>query len=240
MAGDAVHMLSPTGAFGMNTGIQDAVDLSWKLAAVLQGWGGPHLLASYDAERRPIGHRNVREAAANFRRMTSPRPGPLILDPTPEGDAFRQKLGAEFTEIMRHEWFTLGVHLGYRYVDSPICCPDGTTPPPDEPNRYVPIRLVRAAARRMCGWRPADRRSTCSAKALRCSASAPTRLTSRRSSAAARARGVPVTFTAIDHAEAAALYQRKLVLVRPDGHVAWRGDRAPDDALAVIDRVRGS
>src|SRR5258705_129713 len=65
MAGDAVHMLSPTGAFGMNTGIQDAVDLSWKLAATLQGWGGEQLLASYDAERRPVGHRNVREAANN-------------------------------------------------------------------------------------------------------------------------------------------------------------------------------
>src|SRR5262245_20577832 len=138
MAGDAVHMLSPTGAFGMNTGIQDAVDLSWKLAAVLEGWGGPHLLGSYDAERRPIGYRNVREVAANFRRMTSPRPGPLIVDPGADGEAFRKRLGAEFTEIMRHEWFTLGVHLGYRYVDSPICCADGTALPPDEPNRYTP------------------------------------------------------------------------------------------------------
>src|ERR1700741_2552832 len=107
LAGDSAHMLSPTGAFGMNTGIQDAVDLAWKLAAVLQGWGGPRLLASYDAERRPIGHRNVREAAPNSRRMTPPRPGPLLLEPTPAGDAFRQKLGAEFSAIMRHEWFTL-------------------------------------------------------------------------------------------------------------------------------------
>jgi hypothetical protein len=57
---------------------------------------------------------------------------------------------------------------------------------------------------------------------------------------AARARAVPLTFAAVDHAEAAALYERKLVLVRPDGHVAWRGDRAPDDALAVIDRIRGA
>ncbi len=63
LAGDAVHQLSPTGALGMNTGIGDAVDLGWKLAAVLQGWGGKDLLASYDAERRPIGHRNVGMAA---------------------------------------------------------------------------------------------------------------------------------------------------------------------------------
>jgi 2-polyprenyl-6-methoxyphenol hydroxylase-like FAD-dependent oxidoreductase len=238
MAGDAVHMLSPTGAFGMNTGIQDAVDLSWKLAGVLQGWGGAKLLASYDAERRPIGHRNVREAAANFRRMTSPRPGPLLLDPTPQGEKFRHELGAAFTEIMRHEWFTLGVHLGYRYADSPICWPDGTQAPPDEPNTYVPSTSPGSRAPHVWlapgrsildlfgkgfallgfGADPAD------ADAL---------------VGAARQRNVPVTFTAIDHQEAATVYARRLVLVRPDGHVAWRGDHAPEP-LAVIDRIRGA
>jgi 2-polyprenyl-6-methoxyphenol hydroxylase-like FAD-dependent oxidoreductase len=239
MAGDAVHMLSPTGAFGMNTGIQDAVDLSWKLVAVLQGFGGPHLLASYDAERRPIGHRNVREAAANFRRMTSPRPGPLIVEKTQEGDAFRQKLGAEFAEIMRHEWFTLGVHLGYRYVDSPICCPDGTSPPPDEPNRYVPSASPGCRAPHV--WL-APGRSTLDlfGKGFALLGFGADTADVETLMAAARARRVPVTFTPIDHAEAAALYQRKLVLVRPDGHVAWRGDRAPYDALAVVDRVRGA
>jgi len=239
MAGDAVHMLSPTGAFGMNTGIQDAVDLSWKLAAVLQGFAGRHLLASYAAERRPIGHRNVREAAANFRRMTSPRPGPLILDPSPTGDVFRQKLGDEFTAIMRHEWFTLGVHLGYRYVDSPICCPDGTAPPPDEPNRYVPSASPGCRAPHV--WLSPGR-STLDlfGKGFALLGFGADAADIEALMAAARARGAPLTFTAIDHAEAAALYQRKLVLVRPDGHVAWRGDRAPEDALAVIDRVRGA
>jgi 2-polyprenyl-6-methoxyphenol hydroxylase-like FAD-dependent oxidoreductase len=239
LAGDAAHMLSPTGAFGMNTGIQDAVDLSWKLAAVLQGWGGPQLLGSYDAERRPIGHRNVREAAANFRRMTSPRPGPLILDPTAEGDAFRQQLGAEFTAIMRHEWFTLGVHLGYRYADSPICWPDGTAVPPDEPNRYVPSSCPGSRAPHV--WL-APGQSTLDffgpTFALLGFGADPTDVDALM--AAARVRGVPVTFTAIDHKDAARLYERRLVLVRPDGHVAWRDDRAPDDLLAVIDRVRGA
>ena len=235
MAGDAVHMLSPTGAFGMNTGIQDAVDLSWKLAAVLQGFGGPDLLASYDAERRPIGHRNVREAAANFRRMTSPRPGPLILDPAPEGDLFRQKLGAEFAEIMRHEWFTLGVHLGYRYIDSPICCPDGTPPPPDEPNRYVPSACPGCRAPHV-GLSPGRSTLDLFGKGFALLGFGADAADVDALMAAARTRGVPLAFTPIDHAEAAALYARKLVLVRPDGHVAWRGDRAPDNALAVIDR----
>ena len=232
LAGDAAHMLSPTGAFGMNTGIQDAVDLSWKLAAVLQGWGGPQLLGSYDAERRPIGHRNVREAAANFRRMTSPRPGPLILDPTAEGDAFRQKLGAEFSAIMRHEWFTLGVHLGYRYADSPICSPDGTVAPPDEPNRYVPSSCPGNRAPHV--WlAPGQSTLDLFGRTFALLGFGADAADVDALMAAARARGVPVTFTAIDHKDAAALYERRLVLVRPDGHVAWRGDRAPDDPLAA-------
>ena len=239
LAGDAAHMLSPTGAFGMNTGIQDAVDLAWKLAAVRQGWGGPQLLDSYDAERRPIGHRNVHEAAANFRRMTSPRPGPLLLDPTPAGDAFRQQLGAAFSATMRHEWFTLGVHLGYRYEDSPICWPDGTATTPDDPNRYVPTTRPGSRAPHM--WL-APGRSTLdlfgrefALLGFGADAFAVDKLL-----AAASTRDVPVTFTAIDNAAAARLYEHKLVLVRPDGHVAWRGDRAPDDPLAVIDCIRGA
>jgi 2-polyprenyl-6-methoxyphenol hydroxylase-like FAD-dependent oxidoreductase len=239
LAGDSAHMLSPTGAFGMNTGIQDAVDLSWKLAAVLQGWGGDRLLASYDAERRPIGHRNVREAAANFRRMTSPQPGPLLLEPTPAGAAFRQKLGAEFAAIMRHEWFTLGVHLGYRYEGSPICWPDGTPALPDEPNRYVPT--TRPGRRAPHVWlAPGKSTLDLFGRGFAFLGFDADTFEVDKLMAAARTRGVPMTFAAIDCAEAALLYERKLVLVRPDGHVAWRGDRAPDDPLAVIDCIRGA
>jgi 2-polyprenyl-6-methoxyphenol hydroxylase-like FAD-dependent oxidoreductase len=238
MAGDAVHMLSPTGAFGMNTGIQDAVDLSWKLAATLQGWGGPHLLSSYDAERRPVGHRNVREAAANFRRMTSPQPGPLLLEATPEGEKFRQRLGAEFSAIMRHEWFTLGVHLGYRYAGSPICWPDGSEPPPDEPNRYVPSTVPGCRAPHVwlapgCSTLDLFGRGF----ALLGFGADPADVAAMET--VAGTRGMPLAYTPIDHAAAARLYERKLVLVRPDGHVAWRGDRVADP-LALIDRIRGA
>ncbi len=239
LAGDSAHMLSPTGAFGMNTGIQDAVDLSWKLTAVLQGWGGDRLLASYDAERRPIGHRNVREAAANFRRMTSPRPGPLLLDPTPAGDVFRQKFGAEFAAIMRHEWFTLGVHLGYRYEGSPICWPDGTPALPDEPNRYVPT--TRPGSRAPHLWlAPCKSTLDLFGRGFALLGFDADLSEADKLMAAARTCGVPMTSTVIVDAEAARLYERKLVLVRPDGHVAWRGDHAPDDPLAVIDCIRGA
>jgi hypothetical protein len=170
--------------------------------------------------------------------MTSPRPGPIILEPTPDGDRFRKKLGAEFAEIMRHEWFTLGVHLGYRYDPSPICWPDGTQAPPDDPNRYVPSACPGSRAPHV--WL-APERSTLDlfgrTFALLGFGADPADVA--RLVAAAERRGVPLTFTAIDHKAAADLYERKLVLVRPDGHVAWRGDRASDDPLAVIDRVRG-
>jgi 2-polyprenyl-6-methoxyphenol hydroxylase-like FAD-dependent oxidoreductase len=93
IAGDAAHLTSPTGGFGMNTGILDAVNLSWKLAATLQGWGGPHLLATYESEQHPVAVRNVSEAGDNLKRMLSPRilrPDPAVFDQDgPEVDAAR-------------------------------------------------------------------------------------------------------------------------------------------------------
>src|SRR6185312_10153829 len=113
IAGDAAHLTSPTGGFGMNMGIQDAVDLSWKLDACLSGWGGPHLLESYTPERRPVSIRNVNEASGNLGRMRSPGENKALLDDTPEGAALRTQLGKEFTAAMTREWHTLGIHLGY-------------------------------------------------------------------------------------------------------------------------------
>src|SRR2546426_12404817 len=89
IAGDAAHLTSPTGGFGMNMGIQDSVDLGWKLAAVLEGWGGPALLESYEVERRPVAIRNVNEATGNLKRMLAPRdsrPSPEVFEPGPQGE----------------------------------------------------------------------------------------------------------------------------------------------------------
>jgi FAD binding domain len=237
--GDAAHMMSPTGGFGMNTGVGDAVDLSWKLAAVLEGWGGPTLLDSYDTERRPVGARNVAEASRNLRRMLSPRPGPAILADTAEGARARAALGREFSALMRHEWFTLGMHLGYRYEGSPSCWPDGTAPTPDEPGTYVPT--ARPGSRAPHAWL-GDGRSTLdlfgrgfTLLGLGVDASVAAPLIE-----AAERRRVPLTFARLDEPEVLTLYERRLVLVRPDGHVAWRDDRAPDHPLAVIDRIRGA
>jgi 2-polyprenyl-6-methoxyphenol hydroxylase-like FAD-dependent oxidoreductase len=239
IAGDAVHVMSPTGGFGMNTGIQDVVDLSWKLAATIEGWGGEGLLDSYGIERQPIGTRNVTEASGNLRRMLSVPPHPDLLDDTAQGAATRAKVGREFSETMRREWFTLGAHLGYRYENSPVCWPDGTAAPPDDPRVYVPT--ARPGHRAPHAFL-ADGRSTLDlfGRGFALIGFGAEAAEAAPLLEAAKKRNLPLTFTAIAEPHIAALYERKFVLVRPDGHVAWRDNRMPEDALCVIDVVRGA
>ncbi len=113
IAGDAAHLVIPTGGLGMNTGVGDAIDLSWKLAAVLAGWGGTHLLPSYEAERRPIGLRNVRASTAAMQGRRGWRSA---------GD--RAEMGARFEIEQRKVTEILGIEAGYRYVGSPIVWPE--------------------------------------------------------------------------------------------------------------------
>src|SRR5262245_10430206 len=243
MAGDAVHLTSPTGALGMNTGMQDAVDLGWKLDAVLQGWGGPNLLATYEIERKPVAIRNIAASTENPKRMLAPRtthkPPPEVFEPGPAGDAARKAYGEWYTELMRHEWFMNGYHLGYRYDDSPIVWPDGTPAPPLETQTYT--QTARPGARAPHVWL-ADGRSTLDLYGrgfvlLRLGADAPVGEGLAR---AAAAGGVPLAIVALEAPEVRKAYERRLILVRPDGHVAWRGDAEPDDARALIDCVRGA
>ena len=242
LVGDSAHQLSPTGAFGMNTGLQEAVDIAWKLEAMLRGWGGPNLMASYEIERKPVAARNVREAAANLGRMLETRtrkPPSEIFEPGGAGDVARKKYGDWYTERMSHEWFTLGIHIGYRYENSPICVDDGSPWPPLEVATYV--QTSHAGARAPHVWMK-DGRSTLD---LYGKTFVLLRLGGSPADAsaildAARTRGVPVTVADIDEKPVIDMYEKKLVLVRPDGHVAWRGDAAPADALAMVDVVRGA
>jgi 2-polyprenyl-6-methoxyphenol hydroxylase-like FAD-dependent oxidoreductase len=238
IAGDAAHVMSPTGGFGMNTGIGDAVDLSWKLDAVLNGWGGATLLDSYTPERRPVAVRNGRESSANLARMLSPGQNPALCDDTPEGAACRAELGPRYAEAMSHEWYTLGIHLGYRYDDSPICWPDGTPAPPLEVARY--IQESRPGARAPHAWLR-DGRSTLDLFGdgfvlLSFDASA----NPEPVAAALRDRNVPVRVIDLSQEQAAVdAYASPLVLVRPDGHVAWRGTSIAQPGL-LADCVRGA
>ena len=238
LAGDAVHQLSPTGALGMNTGIADAVDLGWKLAAALDGWGGAHLLGSYDAERRPVGARNVR-MSGEFYDAHGNLDGLAHIDGDgPQGDAVRRRIGETLLRGVGRMFRTTGLQIGYRYEESPICVPDGTPPDRDDPEEIVPS--TRPGARAPHGWL-ADGRSTLDLYGrgfvlLRLGADAPD---ASGFAAAAATRRLPLEVVSVGETAAAELYQRRLVLVRPDGHVAWRADAVPGDARDVIDHVRG-
>ena len=239
LAGDAVHQLSPTGALGMNSGVADAVDLGWKLAAVLKGWGGARLIESYDAERRPVGARNVAMATSFYRHNeTFSHWSPQLLEDCAVGAKARREFGAMLESTIGAEFRTLGLQIGYAYENSPICVADGTAPPPDDPGTYVPN--ARPGARAPHVWL-ANGKSMLDlfgrGFVLLRFAGAPD---AAALAEAAAARGVPLAVAKIDSAEAAAIYERRLALVRPDGHVAWRADQMPRDAGALIDQVRGA
>lgn len=236
LAGDAVHQVSPTGALGMNTGLADAVDLGWKLAAAIQGWGGANLLTSYDRERRPVGARAVGSATQFHALQSGWGEGLDALEETnAAGDELRRRVGARLVAQVGREFRTMGLQLGYRYEDSPICIPDGTTAPPDDPETYRPS--ARPGMRAPHAWLD-DGRSTLDlfgrGFTVLCFGNADE---AQPLAAAARERGVPLRLVPIAGA-IADLYEMKLVLIRPDGHVAWRGDRA-GEAGAILDRVRG-
>jgi 2-polyprenyl-6-methoxyphenol hydroxylase-like FAD-dependent oxidoreductase len=242
IAGDAAHLTSPTGGFGMNTGLLDAVNLSWKLAATLQGWGGPRLLASYAIEQHPVAVRNVSEAGDNLKRMLSPRilkPDPAVFAAGPAGDAARREYGERYTEMMKREWYSIGIHLGYVYEGSPIVVPDGTPRPPDEVQRYV--QTARPGSRAPHAWL-ADGRSTLDlfgrGFVLLRLGDAPPAVDGLV--AAAAAVGLPLEVVDMPDPVIASLYERRLVLVRPDGQVAWRADEAPRAPSGLIDAARGA
>lgn len=240
LAGDAVHQLSPTGALGMNTGIGDAVDLGWKLAAVLAGWGGTDLLSSYEIERRPIGMRNVGMATEFYRdHQKWDDDLAFIEDDSAVGAEVRRRMGEALVRDIGRMFRTIGLQIGYRYENSPICIPDGTPPYPDDPEIFVPS--ARPGSRAPHVWL-SENRSILDLYGrgfvlLRLGADAPDG--SRLETAAAQRR-VPLKTVTVTDREAIQLYEKRLVLVRPDGHVAWRGDTTPLDAATVIDRVRGA
>ncbi|MPY72451.1 MAG: 2-polyprenyl-6-methoxyphenol hydroxylase, partial [Alphaproteobacteria bacterium] len=221
LAGDAVHQHSPAGGFGMNTGMGDAVDLGWKLAAMVEGWGGASLLESYSLERRPVAQRNVGLATEANEEVYNPDLVPLIEDATPEGETARNALGAEILERRRRQFISDGIALGYCYDGSPIVWADGTPAPEEDTMRYIPTS--RPGARAPHGWLE-DGRSTLDlfGKCYVLLAFDGAEGEGEGLIAAANEQGVPLQTVAIGQTELADLYKRRLVLVRPDGHVAWR------------------
>ncbi len=240
LAGDAAHLNWPAGGFGMNTGIGDAVDIGWKLAAVLQDWGAPHLLDSYTAERKPIAMINVNEAAemrASFDHQTPF--APKIEEDSEEGTQLREKARAAImrTRAKEFQHDSAGIELGYRYENSPICIADGTPPPPLDHGHYVPSTWPGSRAPHV--WLK-DGRSTLDLFGKGFVLVAFTESTTSSFTDAAQRAGVPLEVIGMDDKQVREIYERNFVLVRPDGHVAWRGNAIPGNTNEIIDKVRGA
>lgn len=223
IAGDAAHLFTPASGMGYNTSVDDAVNLGWKLAAMLRGWGSDRLLDSYQAERRPIAQRNT----AYARRMADGlggQPVPEELEAgTAAGDAARQRLCEHFSEHVRREYNIPGIQLGLRYVGSPIVAAEADPPPSDEPNVYRPSGYPGMRAPHV----PApDGRSLLdhfgrdfTLLVFGDEAGAQ----EREWQESAERLGVPLAILRWTDAVARALYGADCVLIRPDHHVAWRG-----------------
>src|SRR5579863_247788 len=239
LAGDAVHQHSPSGGFGMNTGFGDAVDLSWKLSACLEGWGGEGLLASYQIERRPIARRIVREATESLAPLAPAAKLARIEDPTPEGDRARQEVRDTIMRERTQVFISDGLVLGYNYDGSPIVCSDGTPLRPQSVSKYEPT--ARPGSRAPHAWL-AEGKSTLDlfGKSFVLLRFGDAPADPEPFVATARSRGVPLQVIDIPNPEIARLYECRLALIRPDGHVAWRDDEMPAAPLAVIDTVRGA
>jgi 2-polyprenyl-6-methoxyphenol hydroxylase-like FAD-dependent oxidoreductase len=242
LAGDAAHLNWPAGGFGMNTGVGDAVDIGWKAAAVLQGWGGPRLLDSYGPERKPVAMTNVKEASEMRGSFDSQVSFAVALEQdSEEGQSLRAKTREAILRTRAKEFQndSPGIEFGYRYSDSPICIPDGPEPPADDQGSYTPTTWP--GARAPHAWL-SDGRSTLDlfgrGFVLLDLSSRP--VDASAFSNAAQKVGLTLEVVKLEESRVRELYERSLVLVRPDGHVAWRGASLPGNAAEVIDRVRGA
>jgi 2-polyprenyl-6-methoxyphenol hydroxylase-like FAD-dependent oxidoreductase len=240
LAGDAVHLFTPTGGFGMNTGVDDAANLAWKLAAMVQGWGGPRLLDSYETERKPIAIRNT-NAARSFAKTVGDVPVPPEMeDDNLRGAAARAQVGA-FLGTFGEEFASIGVQLGARYDGSPIVCADGA-PLKDTLTDYVPSSIPGGRAPHV--WMDAGRgvgsslfdRLGVGFTLLRPGPKVPGGAAIVE---AAKKRNVPLAVLDVPDAEARDLYACDLCLIRPDQHVAWRGNTVRE-AEKVIEQLIGA
>lgn len=232
LGGDAAHLFTPTGGLGYNTAVEDAVNLSWKLASVIKGQAPAALLDTYALERHPLAERNTGYARQFADSIGLFEAAPELEDPGPEGEAARATASDYLNGHVRREFNIPGVTFGGRYHGSPIIVDDGTTAPPDAANSYVPCATP--------GGRPphawlADGRSLYDSFnfewTLLVLGDAPPDAEPFKQVA----RAMQLDLEVVQHpgAEILALYEAPLVLIRPDQIVAWRGHAAHHAATVM-------
>jgi 2-polyprenyl-6-methoxyphenol hydroxylase-like FAD-dependent oxidoreductase len=240
LGGDAAHLFTPAGGLGYNTAVEDAVNLGWKLAAVLRGWGGPALLDTYESERQPLARRNTGYARGFADSLGLFVPPPELEDDSPAGEAARRLTGEHFNAHARAEFNIPGITFGGRYDRSPIVVPDGTAPPTDAANSYTPTACPGGRAPHL--WLP-DGRSLYDAFGFEFTLLqlGPRPADAAPFEAAAASLNIPLSIVHVARDEARDLYQADLALIRPDQIVAWRGadSSITASADAVLRRATG-
>jgi 2-polyprenyl-6-methoxyphenol hydroxylase-like FAD-dependent oxidoreductase len=234
LIGDAAHLNPPWGGHGFNTAVGDAVNLGWKLAAVLAGWGGSSLLDSYEAERRPIAQQTIDLASLNMSKLSTNFADPLLALDGPEGDACRAAVAEEIQAHKYAEFHSLGLVLGYHYGRSPLTVPDGSPEPEVETTTFT--QSARPGARLPHAWLP-DGRSIYDVLGPDFTLLVLNDDVDSSPMVAAFAHvGVPLRLASASDIglEQTALYAADTVLVRPDQHVAWRSSSERLDEAGAI------
>jgi 2-polyprenyl-6-methoxyphenol hydroxylase-like FAD-dependent oxidoreductase len=239
LAGDSAHQFIPTGGYGMNSGVADAAGLSWVLAALIQGWGGGKLLQAYEEERRPTAWWHL-EAARRHMGVRI-QIGQVYLEAGDlEGqdaaaEARRAETGRKIAALGNAENESWGVELGYRYDNSPIIWPEAS-PPAIDPLTYKPSTWP--GGRLPHVWLE-DGVSIHDRLGLYLSLIAFADFDRSVVEAASAELGMPLTIVQLDRPDLRTIFARNFLLVRPDQHVAWRGDTLPPDFAALLSHVTG-
>jgi len=240
IAGDAAHLWVPYAGYGMNAGIADALNLSWLLAARVQGWGDEAILDAYEAERQPITMQVSNFAMDHAARMIKARRAvPAHIEAQDaEGERARAEIGREAYELNVQQFCCAGLNFGYYYEGSPIIAADGEAPPPYSMGDFTPSTVPGCRAPHF--WL-ADGRSLYDAFGAGYTLLRLDPLVDVQPLlAAARAQSMPLTVVDIAGVTPPQAYRHALVLCRDDQHVAWRGDRVPADAALLVQRLRGA
>ena len=242
IAGDAAHLVIPQGGLGMNTGVGDAVDLAWKLAGTLAGWGGPGLLDSYEPERRAVGERVLRASEYASRGTAQWRAASTdaVLDDSAEGARVRADVAREADVHHRKSHEMRGIESGYRYDASPIIDFGDEASPREDGYAYAYAPSAAPGYRLPHVWCEDgtalhDRLADGFTLLRFAHASADTTALE----AAMRATGAPVEVLTLGDGPPRAVFGYDLLLVRPDLHVAWAGDAPPADPDGLAARVTG-
>jgi 2-polyprenyl-6-methoxyphenol hydroxylase-like FAD-dependent oxidoreductase len=248
IAGDACHLTSPTGGLGMNTGIGDSVDLSWKLVGTLEGWGGPQLLDSYEIERRPIAKRITTFSTGNLEVMKKVPQGDCIEEDSAQGAQLRHDAGQALLDGLKREWFSQNMHLGNRYTQSPICFYEDPEDPVANEREFLEAIHYTQTARVGCRaphvWL-SDGRSTLDLFGkdfvfLLIGQDVSQELEKIKNELMDQPnKKGPIRVIELSDPNVEVVYQKKYVIVRPDGHIAWSSDQYPKDINKIINQITG-